>query len=833
MTRSPIDRAFVEIVPELKNFERQLIRGVRDALKSLQRRVKQATDQIQLDFAESAREAGTSMKRGTTTAGRSVKEFADKATKDLDRVDKKTKDVFQSIRDASVGFKTLSLGGLAGAIQPLITALAAVGTSLISIGSVVAASAVPALATLAATFGVFKVATIGVGDALKKTGETADEFNKAIKGLAPSAQDFVRSIRTATEVLRPLQQSIQQTFFVGTGTAIRNLVDGVRQLGSESRALTVQLNAGFLALLQFSGSLPGLSAVRVALEEARDALAGIVPAIQPVLAGFAALVRQAEGFGTQVGQAIGGALASFGTFLGGVDLNALIATARPVLESLRNIFSDIGNIAGSVFDAFGQSGTGALAIISTLTGTLADFLATAEGSAALQGLANILSTLSAATGAVLVPALKILGKLFVVLAAPLAKIVDALAPVIDALGTALLEVIVALVPSLDYMALLIVALAPALVALVQAITPILIPLLKLLSGLTRLVTTFVVVPLIRELSKALGLLVGPAEAVGKFLEGLGSAIANIDWGAIGSAIADAFTTALNAVTGFFGAVGGFFKRLPNQIGSFLIALPGLLVGLFSQAFHAVLFAIGFGIGLIVKAIIVLPVLIVRALIALPGILANLFTTAFNAVRTAISVGINAVRTFFINMFNTSVSLARSLVTQVISIFTTFPGKVKTSIKALPGAILDVLRSIVNSAFQIGRDIVSGLANGIKSAVGAAVSQAKKAAGSIVSGFKSALGISSPSKVFADEVGKEIPAGIGVGIERGIPNLGSLLNSLPDSLGGGTTNNMPINVQIRFDGAVTEDQARLAGQAAGQGIAATLAKRNVRTQVRTV
>ena len=43
-------------------------------------------------------------------------------------------------------------------------------------------------------------------------------------------------------------------------------------------------------------------------------------------------------------------------------------------------------------------------------------------------------------------------------------------------------------------------------------------------------------------------------------------------------------------------------------------------------------------------------------------------------------------------------------------------------------------------------------------------------GSIVQGAKDALGIHSPSREMRDEVGKWIPAGVGVGIERAMPDL---------------------------------------------------------------
>ena len=47
---------------------------------------------------------------------------------------------------------------------------------------------------------------------------------------------------------------------------------------------------------------------------------------------------------------------------------------------------------------------------------------------------------------------------------------------------------------------------------------------------------------------------------------------------------------------------------------------------------------------------------------------------------------------------------------------------------------------------------------------------KNLANSLFQGAKDALGIHSPSKVFADEVGKWIPPGIGEGMEDAMPDL---------------------------------------------------------------
>ena len=67
--------------------------------------------------------------------------------------------------------------------------------------------------------------------------------------------------------------------------------------------------------------------------------------------------------------------------------------------------------------------------------------------------------------------------------------------------------------------------------------------------------------------------------------------------------------------------------------------------------------------------------------------------------------------------------------------------------------------------QIGKDIIQGLIKGIKSKVKAVADAVKDVADQITGKIKSILGIKSPSRVMRDQVGKWIPEGVAVGIEK--------------------------------------------------------------------
>ena len=78
-------------------------------------------------------------------------------------------------------------------------------------------------------------------------------------------------------------------------------------------------------------------------------------------------------------------------------------------------------------------------------------------------------------------------------------------------------------------------------------------------------------------------------------------------------------------------------------------------------------------------------------------------------------------------------------------------------------IVKTLSSIPSRVVSIGEDIVRGIWSGIQSMVGWIGKRISGFVSGILGGFKSALGIASPSKVMRDQIGKWIPAGVAEGI----------------------------------------------------------------------
>lgn len=124
--------------------------------------------------------------------------------------------------------------------------------------------------------------------------------------------------------------------------------------------------------------------------------------------------------------------------------------------------------------------------------------------------------------------------------------------------------------------------------------------------------------------------------------------------------------------------------------------------------------------------------------------------------------------------------------------------------------------------ELGDNIARGIADGITSGLTWITNAAQEAAQAALNAAKSWLGISSPSKVAAQELGEPFTQGVGVGATRAMPRVSDRIQSALDSMmgsmelspvpamagvGAGTGGNN-ISITIYADSQNTANQARM-------------------------
>ena len=226
----------------------------------------------------------------------------------------------------------------------------------------------------------------------------------------------------------------------------------------------------------------------------------------------------------------------------------------------------------------------------------------------------------------------------------------------------------------------------------------------------------------------------------------------------------------------------FFSELPGKIWNWLVNTYNKLVEWGSQMLQKA--------GEIASNCIDN---IVKFFSELPGKIWNWLTDAFNKLVTWGS-----------NTLQKAKEIASNTIDAIVNFFSQLPGKIWTwlsntlqkviqwgsdmvakgrqAASDLCSAVINGVANLPSKMANVGHNIVMGVWNGICNAAGWFGRQVKSFFSGIVDGVKGALGIHSPSKVFADEIGKWIPPGIGVGIEAEMPDLYKQMDDEMASLG---------------------------------------------------
>mgnify|MGYP003295139294 FL=1 len=182
-------------------------------------------------------------------------------------------------------------------------------------------------------------------------------------------------------------------------------------------------------------------------------------------------------------------------------------------------------------------------------------------------------------------------------------------------------------------------------------------------------------------------------------------------------------------------------------------------------------------------------LVNRAKTAATNMLNNVVNTLKNIpsqVYSSISGAIQRVASWGSDMVSKAKSAASNFLSGVASTLANIPSRVTSSISGAISAVVNWGSNMVSRArsamsdlvsgvtstlsglpgqfTSMGRNIIQGLINGITGMLGSLYSSIKQGLSGLVNKAKNALGINSPSKVFADEVGAGIPEGIAMGIE---------------------------------------------------------------------
>ncbi|AVJ51154.1 tail length tape measure protein [Microbacterium phage Pikmin] len=435
------------------------------------------------------------------------------------------------------------------------------------------------------------------------------------------------------------------------------------------------------------------------------------------------------------------------------DIGAL---AENVVESLQYVLQNVGpvieNIGANIGKLGPQLGDIAGTLVESISGALPGILE--AGVALVGGLVEGVSSALPSLITAIVPAITGLVEM-VATQAPL--LLDAGLQAVTALATGIAEALPTLIPimiegilglvqaiidnlpmMLDAALQLIQGLAEGLIAAM----PILIEQLPIL--IQGLVNFFIgAVPQIIQVGlQLLTSIVGALpEIIAQIVAVLPQIITSVITAILG-AIPQLIQAGIQLLTSLVSA-------LPEIITTIVAALPEIITSVLDAVIGSIPQIIDAGIELFIALIGALPQIINTIVGAIPQIIGGVVNGVIGAIPQLIQAG---------------VQLLTSLVTNLPQII----GKVVGAIPQIIGGIVGAIGNGAGQIVQAGYNLISGMWEGISNAGSWLYDKVMGWAGGLLDGVKSFFGIHSPSRVFRDEIGKMLPAGLGEGVDEGTP-----------------------------------------------------------------
>lgn len=239
---------------------------------------------------------------------------------------------------------------------------------------------------------------------------------------------------------------------------------------------------------------------------------------------------------------------------------------------------------------------------------------------------------------------------------------------------------------------------------------------------------------------------------------------------VGQWISDMWNNFLEMCSNILNTIAEWFSQLPYKIGYFL----------------------GYGLVTTVQWVTDMINNIVQMCVKIFDTIVEWFSQLPGKIWSFLTDAYQKASTWAVNMWNKFIEMCKNVLNSIGEWFSQLPSKIWNFLtqaiqrvgefannmrnkaseagRWFSNTLINIVSQIPSQMINIGKNIVQGVWNGIQSMASTFTNNVKNFFSGIVNSAKSALGIHSPSREMRDEVGKWIPAGVGVGIERAMPDL---------------------------------------------------------------
>ncbi len=638
---------------------------------------------------------------------------------------------------------------------------------------------------------VADMAIIDMADNANKMGTSMDMIQNAYQGFAKQNYTMLDNLKlgyggTKTEMERLLADAEKLT---GVKYDINNLNDvyqaihavqeemGITGTTAKEAASTLEgsmasAKAAWDNFMNGSGDADQLAdAFATAADNIVKNLAEIIPRFAetlPALGG--AIIAQIPGLVAAIVPAVLSAGQSVLKQLQDAVLDFDFAgTADKVVQMITGFIEDDG--LGSLLDALVTIFTGIVNGISSMLPSLLPAL--------IELISYVVTSLLDQLPAILDCALELILGLAQGILAALPVLIEALPEVISSI----VEFLISAVPQI------IDAGVELLMALVDALPVIIDALVDALPQIIRATVTALIaaapqiakagIKLLGALIEAIPVIVVElAEAVPDIVAAIIDVLAELP-GLIGEVFAEIVTDLVEWGQQMLSNASMAMSNMLSQVNSIIQELPGKI---WTHLVNAVNKVIAWGQQMLSNASTAMSNMLSQVSSIIQELPGKIWTHLVNAVNKVVAWGQQ--------MVSNASTAASNMLSKVSSTLQQLPGKVwdylsqaaqkvvtwgtqlaqkgAAAATQLFNSIVNGLSSLPSKMAEIGSNIVSGIWNGISSGWNWLTNKVSNLANSLLDAAKDALGINSPSKEFADEVGRWIMPGVGKGLDKSMP-----------------------------------------------------------------
>jgi len=284
-------------------------------------------------------------------------------------------------------------------------------------------------------------------------------------------------------------------------------------------------------------------------------------------------------------------------------------------------------------------------------------------------------------------------------------------------------------------------------------------------------------------------------AVMSFLGGITDALYDFIYGTDWQGGLDQIGSGLDSFLGFIAPITTALSELWATAEPILSELyNAIITGIASPEVQAQLQTASTIFGLLAEILVGVLALAIDGMRIQWQAMYDTFTIVWPYIHTAINIWMTIMKPLQDLVIGVLTAISQALKGDTVGAFetvknavTAFATTVNNAVQGMVTAVLiavgTMMVSLANQALSIGSAIANGIAKGIQNGVTAITNAAKSAAQSALDAAMKLLGIASPSKVFADQVGYQMSAGMAAGIMRGIPDITGAIGAASGSAVG--------------------------------------------------